>query len=77
LEEIILEGGFQILELRRGRDPLFSCPKSGHIRLQIFIKFEEFAKAECSSKDYTWLKKQILHHTRRPIELGVGQNYQI
>ena len=55
LEEIILGGGFQILELRRGRDPLFSCPKSGHIRLQIFIKFIEFAIVECSSKDYTWL----------------------
>jgi hypothetical protein len=77
LEEIILEVVFKYWNCVDEEISLFSWLKSGHIRWQIFIKVEEFAIAECSSKDYTWLKKQILHHTRRPIELGVGQNYQI
>jgi ferredoxin-like protein FixX len=30
----------------------FSCPKSGHIRWQVFTKSVEFAKVECSLKAY-------------------------
>jgi ferredoxin-like protein FixX len=33
----------------------FSCPKSGHIRWQVFNKFVEFAKVECSVKAYNIL----------------------
>jgi hypothetical protein len=55
LEEILSGGGFQILDCVEGEISLFSCPKSGHIRWQIFTKFLKFATVECSSKDYTWL----------------------
>jgi hypothetical protein len=56
---------------------MFSCPKSGHIRWQVFTKSVEFAKVECSLKAYKLLSKQFLYHTRVPIELGVGCHYQI
>ena len=33
----------------------FSCPKSGHIRWQVFNKSVEFAEVECSVKAYNIL----------------------